>query len=139
MSMLKLAPGEEKIINELEKSAKHLLSYTELREKTGLSDPALSAYLKELQKKGLINRDIMSRKYAVLPNGNMALEKKEILERFAGLLENRFTPNSISIFVVGPDSHVERIHFLWRESFSEIGQIWESLKAEIAKHPFKIR
>jgi len=134
MSIARLAPGEEQIFNALRECEKRLTSFSELREKTGLSDPALSEYLKELQKKGLIERDIMSRKYRITTRGDITLGKKEILERFAGLLEDRFTPNSISIFVVSPECNVTHIHFLWRESYNEIEQIWESLKAEIRKH-----
>lgn len=139
MSIAKLAPGEKKILDTLRESEKRLLSYTELREKTGLSDPALSEYLKELQKKGLIQRDMMSRKYEIKTRGHKTYVEKEILDMFAGLLEDRFTPNSISVFVVGPESRVRRIHFLWRESYSEIEQIWESLKAEIKKSAPKIK
>jgi predicted transcriptional regulator len=134
MSIARVAPGEEKILDTLRQCEKRLMSYTELRKKTGLSDPALSEYLKELQKKGLIRRDIMSRKYEITPEGDKTYGKKEILERFSGLLQDRFTPNSISIFAVGPERHVRKIHFLWRESYDEIEEIWEGLKTEAKKH-----
>lgn len=134
MSIGRLTPGEAKIFDALRQCTNGFMSYTELREKTGLSDPALSGYLKELQKKGLIKRDIMSRKYEITREGDKTYGKKELLEKFAGLLEDRFTPNSISIFAVGPDRHVRKIHFLWRESYDEIEEIWKGLKTEVKKH-----
>jgi len=138
VSIANLAPGEEKILDTLRQYEKRLMSYTELRKKTGLSDPALSQYLKTLQNKGLIQRDPMSRKYEIVEGGEKTYVEKEILDRFAGLLEDRFTPNSISLFAVGPERHVRKISFLWRESYEEIEEIWESLRAEVEKHPLRL-
>jgi len=138
MSIARLAPGEEKILDTLRNAERRLLSYTELRDKTGLSDPALSEYLKDLQEKGLIQRDPRSRKYEIKEEGEKSFVGREILDRFAGLLEDRFTPNSISLFAVGPERHVRKISFLWRESYEEIEEIWESLRAELKKYPLRL-
>jgi len=75
---LELAPGENKILKALQQE--ELRSFTELLGETGLSGPSLSEYLKSLQKKGFIKRDIDSRKYFITSNGREALEKLRIIE-----------------------------------------------------------
>jgi len=61
-----MKPGEVKIFNALV-NHEGGLSFTELKEKTGLSHTALSNYLREMQQTGFIRKDYEAKKY-LLPN-----------------------------------------------------------------------
>lgn len=98
-----LAPGEIQILKtlkrEMEKergiyvAGKKLLeglSFTDLKEQTGLSSSVLSAYLKNLQKVKAIERDIDTRRYILTEDVGKIFLKivsiSEILDKFANKL-----------------------------------------------------
>jgi len=62
-----LRPGEDKILTFLKDGQKR--SFTELQNGTGLSPPSLSQYLRDLQKRKHIARDIDSRAYSITKEG----------------------------------------------------------------------
>ena len=84
------SPGEVKILRALKGSmteAKISKSYTMLRGETKLSDPVLSGYLKRLRKKGLLDRDIDTRKYSLSLKGRRRLELFELVEKIRKIVE----------------------------------------------------
>ena len=88
------APGEVKILRALigvGAEREIFKSYTTLREETSLSDPVLSSYLKRLRKRGLLNRDIDTRKYSLSVNGRRRLELFELTEKIRKIIEEEET------------------------------------------------
>lgn len=99
-----LAPGEMKILRVLESKRKSLKSYKTLREETALSDPVLSDYLKRLQKRKFIKRDIDTRKYSLTVRGKRRLEFSDLVKKLDNILEHgkttpvKFTPKTSEAF-----------------------------------------
>ncbi|RLG90872.1 MAG: hypothetical protein DRO36_05350 [Candidatus Hecatellales archaeon] len=104
-----LTPGEIKILLALERrdmvgpglyindvKVPIGISFTELLKETGLSRSVLSGYLKNLQKLGLIRRNIDTRRYyLVRENGKIALKIVHIIEKLNDLIvSRRFEPLS---------------------------------------------
>jgi len=85
-----LAPGEMKILQVLksEKKKMSLKSYKTLKKETELSDPVLSDYLKRLQKKMFIIRDVDTRKYSLTVRGKRRLEFFDLVEKLNNILEH---------------------------------------------------
>lgn len=76
-----LRPGEIKILKAVQESNERFNDLSsQTNKKTGILQPnCLSEYLINLQKKGLVLRDIDSRKYGITKRGLKALEiQKEI-------------------------------------------------------------
>jgi len=80
-----LAPGEVKILKVLKEGSK-MKSYTNLKDETKLSDPVLSDYLKRLQKKKFVKRDIDTRKYCLTVKGKRKLEFQILAEELYHIL-----------------------------------------------------
>ena len=72
-----LAPKEATILEALKDRT--LNAFGELREQTKVSSPVLADYLKRLQKKKLIERDIDTRKYRITYDGITYLERHELI------------------------------------------------------------
>ena len=86
------APGEIKILRALEHPRLGKVmpkSYKSLREETKLSDPVLSDYLKRLQKKKLIQRDIETRGYLLSVKGKRRLQLIDLVEELKDVLEEQ--------------------------------------------------
>lgn len=96
-----LKPGEEKILRSLMEGEK---TFGELQEDTKLQTNVLSEYLKNLQKNGLIDRDIESRKYrAKVPVTVQILFFNEVLEFVRAQFEKSIkSGNERAGIILGP-------------------------------------
>ena len=75
---MELRPGENKILEVLEKSV-YGLSFSEILNETNLSRPIVARYLKRLWKENLIDRNIDNRRYRLTEKGRRLLLKRRII------------------------------------------------------------
>lgn len=95
-----LRPGERKILQSLKEGEKR---FTELHEETGLQYNILSKYLKNLQKGGLVVRDIDTRGYRSLKRGWETLylvDIHDLIEEY-GIRRENVKLWGLSVFVSG--------------------------------------
>jgi len=86
--------------------AKGKKSFTELQHSTGLSTPILSEYLKRLQKAGLIERDIDSRKYTITRQGKNEFGTYHFIQN--GLSLRVVDSNPLGYVAADSDSLIEK-------------------------------
>jgi DNA-binding MarR family transcriptional regulator len=93
MPFEKLAPGEDKILDCLRAGP---MTFTTLHEKTGLARSILTRYLKQLQKKRMVERTLEERKYCLLNEGRKAVSCRDdilLITRTDQVLRNEIRPN----------------------------------------------
>jgi DNA-binding PadR family transcriptional regulator len=75
----KLRDGEVKILTALARIPLGL-PFGGIKEKTRLSNPVISDYLKRLQKEAYVTKDVETRRYVITPKGHSELKKLEGIE-----------------------------------------------------------
>jgi predicted transcriptional regulator len=98
-----LNDGEEKILKAIMKSP-HGLTFGEIKQTTGLSNPVISEYLKVLWKAEYIDKDVDERRYRIASKGKNEVKKLDGIERIVQSGKPVNSSNSTLMIVPGLSS-----------------------------------
>lgn len=100
--------GERKILNALRNTKTPTgLKFSEILEKTGLSRPTVSDYLKSLQKREYVVKDVDARRYKLTSKGRDELKKAEATEM---VMENAEIVETSPFIILQPTQQLPAKH-----------------------------